>query len=400
MGAGGCEEDGEHLWRLRFSKRGKRMNRAKGKSLLEELKAIQQSPNIVNMIGFALEKVHTGILAWLLDTEHDAEIARALAHRLCCYGDSSPSIISEASKIVKVQSWKEHRINRRAVDLFSVLTLNSDTEVHLIFEVKTDGRLTGNNQLKDIRCGHKEEYPKVRGKFFYVRLGSSRFFGEDNKDSAGFVVIDLEDLICLIKTLPDAKYPRLASIIRDWVKALKAEHLRYRIAPDIVNLKAEEVEKLISKTGYRGSMGLFYNVYEHLKGYLEKTSFKSWGIYPGGKNPVLNWFNGWTKAGSEKFAVGWEFNWCKFCLKMDIDPNNTGKGLERTRESNDLIDEIRGFLKGLEPAWVRTIKRPAKRWRTIMKWNMDWSNLELTAKHCVDILATYHPRVREFLKQH
>ena len=343
--------------------------------------------NFVDIVGYQLEKVHMGVIAWLLDSERSPLPVREQAVLL---GKLAPDL-GKGEKFRSTRATREYSFGRsRRIDLVLEIDLKDQPKTCVLIECKTDSDVSV-DQLKKSAQAFSVKNPNVRFSVIVLAVGAGQFTLMHQKrdiQHLGFhaIAIDVPRALKIFSRLPIAGTTR---IYDDWIASLQAEHTRSaQIDKALVELDDPKDTRLL-KVGYRTGFPVFYMFYDKLREFLDKGPFQGWGIWSGRNNPVLNWQAGWITRGSENNAIElyWEFNWDAFCLKAEIEKQNTAcwEHWQKIRPS------IVQLCATCPIAGRRTANRHGS-WVTAYKWKFDFCKEEpaAIARKTADILAHVH----------
>ena len=91
--------------------------------------------NFVDIIGYQLEKIHTGMIAWLLDSERSP---LPLVEQTEVIAELAPDFLPRMN-VTEVKSTREYSFGRRLrIDLVLEMNLEDQTKTYLLIECKTD----------------------------------------------------------------------------------------------------------------------------------------------------------------------------------------------------------------------------------------------------------------------
>ena len=276
--------------------------------------------NFVDIVGYQLEKIHTGVIAWLLDSERSplptheqAVLVRKLA----------PDRL-KGEEVTSTKAIREYSFGRSLrIDLVLEIVLKDQTKTCVLIECKTDSDVSV-DQLEKTAEAFSANNPNVPFSVIVLAVGAGQFtlmHRLQDIQRLGFHTIDVPRALEMFSSLSIAKTTRAYD---DWIASLQAEQTRsVRIDKALAGLDHPWNTRLV-KTGYRTGFPVFYMFYDKLRAFLDKGPFQGWAIYSGRNNPVLNWQEGWITVGSENDAIQlyWEFNWDAFCLKAAVEEKN------------------------------------------------------------------------------
>ena len=346
--------------------------------------------NFVDIIGYQLEKIHTGMIAWLLDSGRSP---LPLVEQIEVIAELAPDFLPERN-VTEVKSIREYSFGRRLrIDLVLELNLEDQTKTYLLIECKTDSDVSV-DQLTRSAEAFSEQNPDVPFSVIVLAVGAGQFtlthqLQDIQQQEFHAIAIDLPRALEIFSGLSIAGTSRTYD---DWIASLQAEHTRTaQIDTALAGLDDPWDVRLLN-TGYRLGFPFFYMFYDKLRVHLDKGPFQGWAIYSGGNNPVMNWQEGWITVGTGSNAIElyWEFNWDAFCLKAAIEG--------RTAARWDRWQEIRTALIELCESCPVAGRKPANRggtWVTAYKWEFDFCNetLSVIASKTNNILSHIHERL-------
>ena len=318
--------------------------------------------NFVDIVGYQLEKIHTGVIAWLLDSERSP---LPLLEQTAVIAKLTPDIL-QGVEFTKVTAIREYSFGRRRrIDLVLEMNRKDRTKTYLLIECKTDSDVSV-DQLKKSAEAFSANNPNVPFSVIVLAVGAGQFtLTHQLRDiqCRGFHTVDLLRTLEIFSKLSIAG---TTSTYDDWVASLQAEHTRtIQIDKALAGLDNPWDARLL-KTGYRTGFSVFYMLYNKLRAHLDKGFFQEWAIYSGSNNPVMNWQKGGTMVGPESDAIElyWEFNWNAFCLKAEIEEQTAARWAE-----------IRPTLVELCASCPVAGRETANRrgtWVTAYKWEFDF----------------------------
>ncbi len=345
--------------------------------------------NFVDIVGFQLEKIHTGMIAWLLDSERSplpvheqAVLVKKLA----------PDLL-QGKEVTSTKSVREYSFGRSLrIDLVLEIFLKDQTKSCILIECKTDSDVSV-KQLEKTAEAFSAKNSSVPFSVIALAVGAGQFtlmHQLHDIQRLGFHAIDVRCALEIFSRLSIAGTTRTYD---DWIASLQAELTRSaRIDTALAGLDHPWNIRSV-KTGYRTGFATFYMFYARLRACLNKGPFQEWAIYSGRNNPVLNWQKGWIGAGSENDALGlyWEFNWDAFCLKAEIDKQNTACW-ERWQKIRPRIVELCAKC----PNAGRPTANRRGTWVTTYKWKFNFCKEEpvAIARKTADILSHLHKHLQ------
>ena len=273
---------------------------------LKKLEENVRGMNFVYVVGYSLEKVHSGVLAALLNSHYGVELAAALWNKVCAKQPLS------AKTITDVRAKREKKIGQRTV--VDLIVTSKDAvggkAHHVICEYKVDGTEKYLDQCKRIRNAWLERNPGTKDDscFVLATMGGARFW--DLPDN--YRRLDIPDILDILKKHQDVP------LVAQYTSALKDERLRGEIAADIADMGN------VQHLGYR-DYDWWYAYYDALRNEFAERG--DWRIYSGGHNPVLCWQPAWSsnKPNAKNFCafgrIFCEFNRGEFRLKIEWNDN-------------------------------------------------------------------------------
>ena len=330
--------------------------------------------NFVDIIGYQLEKIHTGIIAWLLDSERSP---LPLVEQTETIAKLAPDFLPEM-EVTEVKSIREYSFGRRLrIDLVLELNLEDQTKTYLLIECKTDSDVSVDQLTRSAEEFSKQK-PDVPFSVIALAVGAGQFtlthqLQDIQQQEFHAIAIDLPRALEIFSGLSIAGTSRTYD---DWIASLQAEHTRTaQIDTALAGLDDPWDVRLLN-TGYRLRFPIFYMFYNKLRVHLDKGPFQGWAIYSGNNNPVMNWQEGWITVGtgSDAIELYWEFNWNSFCLKAAIE--------EQTAARWDRWQEIRTALIDLcESCPVAGRKTANNPGRSVNSWEapQNWITLAVSS---------------------
>lgn len=341
--------------------------------------------NFIDIVGYQLEKIHTGVIAWLIDSERSP---LPVHERSVLLAKLAPHLV-KGEELRSMKAKREYSFGRsRRIDLVLEIVLKDQTKTCVLIECKTDSDVSV-DQLEKSAKAFVEKNPRVRFSVIVLAVGAGQFtlmHQLQDVQQHGFHVIDVPRALKIFSRLSIAGTTR---IYDDWIASLQAEHTRSaEIDKALVGLDDLKDTRLL-KFGYRTGFPICYMFYDKLREFLNKGLFQGWGIWSGRNNPVLNWQEGWITRGSENNAIKlyWEFNWDAFCLKARVDKQTTACW-EYWQKIRPSVVEL---CETCPIAGRRTANRRGS-WVTAYKWKFDFCKEEpaAIARKTADILSHVH----------
>ncbi|RLD09603.1 hypothetical protein DRI50_11985 [candidate division KSB1 bacterium] len=276
------------------------------------------STNLIEIIGYQIEKVHSGILAWLINsknTQIPIEKKVDLINKI-----SSKKIDSYPDTIKTYLEWAKGRSIK--VDLVIECKYENVTKV-LGLEFKVDS-IPNKEQLEITERILKKEYRDADIEVILVLMGVSAKATRDC-DVGKYKIIRLNDFLSY---LDDVHIQN----IEIWKEAIEAELQRHKKilaeiqkSDSIWSLKEELIDK-----GYRWPFPVFYLLYAILRDDFLKSN--DWAIYSGSNNPVMNAKDSWKEIDGVDIYV--EFCWESLFIKCgNWDLKKDKDWIKRLREN-------------------------------------------------------------------
>ena len=347
--------------------------------------------NFVDIVGYQLEKIHTGMIAWLLDSERSP---LPLAEQTEVIAKLAPDFLPEMN-VTEVKSIREYAFGRRLrIDLVLELNREDRTKTYLLIECKTDSDVSV-DQLKKSKKAFSEQKPDVPFSVIVLAVGAGQFTLTHQLQDIQKKKFHAIDLPLALEIFSGLSIVGTSRTYDDWIASLQAEHTRtIQIDEALAGLDCLGDTRLL-KTGYRPrGFSVFYMFYDKLRVHLENGLFQGWAIYSGHNNPVMNWEKGWipVDSGSDAIELYWEFNWDTFRLKADIKEQTTARW-DRWQEIRTCLVEL---CESCPIAGCKTPNRTGKS-VTAYKWKFDFCNetLSVIASKTNTILSHLHRGLSE-----
>lgn len=353
------------------------------------------SSNFVDIVGYQLEKVHTGMIKWLLEEKSNSDPMNdkrfGIIKRIYTIAGKNPDFF--AQNICQIKCIPEFSFGRkRKVDLVVEIHLNDGTYRYLVMEMKVDS-IPEENQLVGT-CNDfidKDVHTYSNTIFLLLLFGTAQVCQQPSGNNHKFYTLILDDIINVFDKLyiNDANYT-------DWISSLKMENKRKEKVLDYVeqsnNLWDEEYWK---NKGYRIWFPLFYYIYNGIR---EKSKRKGeWEIYSGSNNPVMNWWGkGWINKSKYgyNFSLYWEFNYQDFILKISLDDKNKMDRLTLGRVRN----EISNICKAMNSNRGTETQNRYGSFVSIYKWQFDFKKEDFNdiINEADNILDTIYPQLQNY----
>ncbi|KOP81265.1 PD-(D/E)XK nuclease family protein [Cytobacillus solani] len=320
--------------------------------------------NFVSLIGYQLEKIHTGVIRWMLDSKNtnvSVETKYKILRRM--FNMTKNPINFQIHEISAISCFPEYSFGRkRKIDLVVKIDLFQKPAKYIVIEMKVDSlpysaQLEGtkNDFFESTHCQPED------ATFILMLFGSSQVC--EVPELHQFHLFRLFEIIEVFNGLPIEDV-----IYKQWIDSLfEEENRRIDIladldaAPDIWNMEYWKDK------GYRTPFPLFYYLYDHLK--MKSKRSKEWEIYSGQNNPVMNWTNGALHKDILGHPVKfyWEFNYDEFVLKVRLNEDN--------KLPQDQLNWLREEIAKICFEEVQSGKRTKKtygKFNSIYKWKFDF----------------------------
>ena len=342
--------------------------------------------NFVNIIGYQLEKVHTGVIKWLLEVPLNGVTSQEQYDTLSNIYDYANRKTPFLKKdIIEIKCMPEFSFGRRLrIDLV-IEIITRTKKYYLVCEMKVDSDPYTKQLDNTVELANKK-FKDDDITYLLILIGSSSVARETGDKHKYFITLDTHNLIEVFSPIKD-----INNISNNWIKSLEEECKRNINAVD--NFKSIEPSCIWDKDkfielGYRPYFSLYYYLYSHIR--KKMTNSNDWKIYSGSNNPVMNWQKGWRKSNSVRFY--WEFNYLEYCFKVNIDKNITSKN-----DLNKLRDKITPVLDDCKYKGKASQRRYGN-WNTIYKWKFSLHNQ--SAEEIVQIIENdIHPLYDKVLKE-
>lgn len=346
--------------------------------------------NFVNIVGYQLEKVHTGVIRWLLDfnnneisLEQKYEVLRRI-FKMC-----NINITFTIDNIKNIICIPEYSLGRsRKIDLVVKIDLIKNRTKFLVIEMKVDS-IPYENQL----IGTYDDFIEAN---------------ECNKDDILFLLFLFgTSQVCLIPPLHGFHMFRLQEILevfsghniekgvyKDWIQALRDEDLRRTCIIQNISVTTEIWDdEYWKEKGYRTWFPLFYYIYHELKRYSKRVY--EWNIYSGQNNPVMNWKKGWLEKNvlGGKVHFYWEFNYEDFVLKVMLNEDD-----KLSRDNlNILRKKVIDICKNVGVAPGNQTQNRYGLYNSIYKWKYNFKTMDLSdiMQKVESIIDNIHPELKK-----
>lgn len=321
--------------------------------------------NFVNVVGYQFERVHTGVIKWILDSRNQSVSLSdkySVIKRL--FDFCNKPINFNSNQIQSINCIPEYSFGRkRKIDLVIEIYLTSGETKYIVIEMKVDSipyeeQLNGTfSDFTDSVTANDQNIC-----FMLFLFGSSQVC--EIPSNHVFSVCRVDNIIKLFSKL---NIPE--KIYLDWLESLNEELSRFNNLMNVLPLTYNIWDYEFWKDyGYRPPFSLFYYFYHYLKEQSSKPL--DWNIYSGSNNPVMNWSPGWQELNYKGKPVlfYWEFNYQDFVLKVNIDEQHKLSKSELTalRKDVESICKSIGVKEG-----YRTQNRYGV-FNSLYKWNYDF----------------------------
>ncbi|HBN28733.1 MAG TPA: hypothetical protein DEF85_04295 [Clostridiaceae bacterium] len=344
--------------------------------------------NFVDIVGYQLEKVHTGMIKWLLEKKDNErfEIIKRI------YSNVGRNLDFTAGDICQIKCIPEYSFGRRRkVDLVVEIYLNDNSCRYLVMEMKVDS-IPEENQLvgtcNDFIDNCKHTYSNTI--FLLLLFGTAQVCLQPPTKNHKFNTLRLKQIISIFGGLKigDKNY-------LDWIDSLNCEEDRKSNVLRYIGQSGNpwNIEFLREK-GYRLWFPLYYYIYNKMRERSKRS--RAWQIYSGSNNAVMNLWSddGDTKTGwipkNEKgfdYYLYWEFNNEDFILKIALDnKNKMDKSI-----LNNLRQKIIAICKNVNNYGGNGTQNRYGDYVSVYKWsfnfqNRDFGDIIRTADKIVDII--------------
>jgi hypothetical protein len=344
------------------------------------------SNNFVSVIGYQLEKIHTGVIRWILESKNinvPIETKYEILRRI--YKMTNNPINFHVDEIYAISCFSEYSFGRkRKIDLVVKIDLFQKPAKYIVIEMKVDS------------IPYSEQLEGTKNDFFMSTQCQ-------NEDATFLLMLFGSSQVCQVPELHQFHLFRLPEItevfhglyIEDavytqWIDSLFDEDFRRCHIVDDLNTTSDiwNMEYWNDK-GYRTPFPVFYYLYHHLK--MESKRQREWEIYSGQNNPVMNWTNGWLPKDIFGYPVKfyWEFNYDEFVLKLLLD--------EKNKLPQDDLNWLREEIAKICFEEVHTgypTKKTYGTFNSIYKWKFDFNKQSFqTIMNEVDRILDNNPKI-------
>lgn len=348
------------------------------------------SGNFVNIVGYQFERVHTGVISWILNSNNSIvsinqkyEALRKL-YRMC-----KQPIPFKKLDISTISCLPEFSFGRkRKIDLVVKIDLVNQHSKYLVIEMKVDS-IPYSEQL----VGSIDDFIRVNNcepedvLFLLFMFGSAQVCIQPNLHS--FIAFRVPEILEVFFGLHIDHH-----IYKDWIESLKQEDVRGAcINSDLIDAPGIWTEEYWKDKGHRLWFPLFYYIYHELKQYSKYCD--SWNIYSGSNNPIMNWRNGWLEKSIAVHQVKfyWEFNYEELVLKVLLGEIEKlpKSDLKLLREKIAIICDQETNRSG------RRTKNSYGTYNSIYKWKYDFKGQGF--KEIMEEVDTILDKVHPYLQQ-
>ena len=272
--------------------------------------------NFVNIVGYQLEKVHTGVIKYIFeDSNIDIESKYTIIKKMFNFSNCEIDFYYEDISYIKC--FPEYSFGRNTrVDLVIKIKLKDESEKFLVIEMKVHS-IPYEEQFERTykKC---EECFKDNARYFLFVLGSSQVSLIPRK-THNFKVCMLNEIINIFEGILSLKNN---FIYNSWLESLDEEIQRKNEIVNHLRNTSDLYDDYFWDRSYWNSLGyrtwfpLLYYIYNELRKEFDKD--KTWNIYSGNNNPVMNWEEGWIFKNINGYDIEfyWEFNYEKLLLKI------------------------------------------------------------------------------------
>lgn len=264
--------------------------------------------NIIEIIGYQLEKCHSGILAWILSsTNTSIDISDKIRLWRYLFPTTAFSKNNIPDRINTRLEWADGR--KIKIDLVIECIADNRKEI-LGIEFKVDS-LPSKRQLDDTKVALKRNYgenAEVDVALALVGVSSSTVLSSEINP---FRIIRIDNLLQYIDHL---KKDRIVSV---WHAALSAELTRHLSIETNVHSAISSIwqsRRELSEKGYRWPFPIFYLIYSSIRKNFSTPC--NWSIYSGSNNPVMNCTASWKRHDGAHLYI--EFCWEDLIVKCGL----------------------------------------------------------------------------------
>jgi len=354
------------------------------------------SSNFVEIVGFQLEKVHTGMIQWLLEADpkivSDADKCKILNELTGKNSNFSPPLNCN----IKVT--REESLGRSIrADLF--IELGEPYSTIIVVECKTDSDINP-DQLKKTKIDFDKEKQGHQHYYCLTLFGPSQFTSRElwpGIRRLPCTILDLDNLIQIFSQCRINEHH-----FREWIEALKKEQDRVSgIERYLKQCKTFEDDDYWKSKGYRLWFPLYYCIYGKLIEHFQATKYTEWQANSGSNNPVLNLYQGGARIpvnipGSNlSHELIWEFNKVQFKLKAKLGIKKTMPSPNWWNNWQTLRDRIIAVCGSYRGRTGRAAQKGQGDWVSVYQWDFDFCKQPLPdiVSETVSIIDTIKPRL-------
>ena len=236
------------------------------------------SENFVDIVGYQLEKVHTGVIAWLLDTERSP---LPTAEQTTLAGRLAPSS-TQGAQPTSITAVQEYSFGRRLrIDLVLELHPATGPERYILIECKTDSDVSV-AQLQESSKAFASRKPNVPFSVIVLALGAGQATLRHQLReirNEGYQAVDLPHALEVFSNLSIAGKRH---VYDEWVAALDAEHTRAAQIDEALARVDHPWDSRLLGAGYRTGFPVFYMFGSSgfLVGTYDILCSALWGTHP------------------------------------------------------------------------------------------------------------------------
>lgn len=267
---------------------------------------------LIEVIGYQFERVHTGVIKWLLDSEYQdvpMEEKRKIIERI--YEKSHQSSPFASDQVEEIICHPEYAFARtRRIDLVVEIKMADGNRKYIVMEMKVD-TIPGGKQLQgtynDFCCRHSDQ--KDDTLFLLLLFGTAQVF--KIPDVPPFHVWKLSDIIDVFQGV-EVSHP----IYAEWMRVLEREQDRARhVEERLAGIGGKGKDKGWKRHGYRNRFSFFYYLYDQLRKY-SRHGAEQWKIHGSPHNPLMNFTWMPTTLFGKPVHVYFEFNYEHLFFKL------------------------------------------------------------------------------------
>ncbi|ASA97009.1 hypothetical protein A0O32_1777 [Anoxybacillus flavithermus] len=321
---------------------------------------------LIEVIGYQFERVHTGVIKWLLDSEYQdvpMEEKRKIIERI--YEKSHQSSPFASDQVEEIICHPEYAFARtRRIDLVVEIKMADGNRKYIVMEMKVD-TIPGGKQLQgtynDFCCRHSDQ--KDDTLFLLLLFGTAQVF--KIPDVPPFHVWKLSDIIDVFQGV-EVSHP----IYAEWMRVLEREQDRARhVEERLAGIGGKEKDKGWKRHGYRNRFSFFYYLYDQLRKY-SRHGAEQWKIHGSPHNPLMNFTWMPTTLFGKPVHVYFEFNYEHLFFKLaDQEQKLTRDELTLLRKQVEMIFRQVSANRGNH----ESTKNKQGRFVSLYKWEFDFA---------------------------